>query len=250
MDILFQGSVAKYFDCQEDNEDAFNVTASCDRIVVCDGASESYDGKNWARLLTEKFSHVPPSEEALNACIEAFVALHDPASMSWSKAAAYDRGSFATALIAQDDPASLTVTVQCIGDSFAVLSDGTQLLRQLPYEHSAAFEGKPTLLSTQPHHNTHLYPSGEFAFPVEHWSYEASRPLFLLCMTDALGAWLLKSTEEGNALALERLLAVRTEAALGELVELERAEGHMRRDDSTLVIAQLQSSRLTCLTRR
>ena len=239
MDILFQGSVAKYIDCPDDNEDAFNVSAERDRIVVCDGASESYDGKSWSHLLADKFAEAPPSAAAMASCIEAFSGLHDPADMSWSKAAAYERGSFATSLIAQDDPPSHTMTVQCVGDSCAILTDGKRLLEVLPYSSSIEFEQKPTLLSTWPRHNSHLFTSGEFTFPVVQWSYESAGPLFLLCMTDALGAWLLKSTEEDDALSLERLMAIRSVDDLGELVEFERTQGHMRRDDSTLIIALL-----------
>jgi hypothetical protein len=58
-------------------------------------------------------------------------------------------------------------------------------------------------------------------------------------MTDALGAWLLRGIESGDNFTLERLLGIRTEQDLRELVELERTEGRMRRDDSTLVIALL-----------
>ena len=239
MEILFQGSVAKHPDRPEDNEDAMSVVAERDRIVVCDGASESYDGKNWARLLAEKFDDEPLSEETLAACLEAFLALHDPTTMSWSKAAAFERGSFSTALIAQNESLSSAVTIQCIGDSCAVLTDGVKTLHTLPYQHSTEFEGKPTLLSTVPHHNAHLYPAGSFEIPKTVWHYEADNHPFLLCMTDALGAWLLRRLEEDDGYALPRLLAIRTEDELRELVELERTEGRMRHDDSTLAIVAL-----------
>ncbi|HTV84360.1 MAG TPA: hypothetical protein VME63_03085 [Dyella sp.] len=240
MDILFQGSVAKYFDCPEDNEDAFHVNDERGRIVICDGASESYDGKNWARLLVEKFAEAPPSEEALGECLNAFSTLHDPTTMTWSKASAYERGSFATILIAQDDLDRRVVTVQCVGDSFAFLTDGKDLLSSFPYQVSAEFEGKPTLISTLARHNTHLFTdSGQFSFAQTQWSYAERSPLFLLCMTDALGAWLLRSIENGDNFALEQLIDIRMEQDLRELVELERMEGRMRRDDSTLVIALL-----------
>jgi hypothetical protein len=190
-------------------------------------------------LLAEKFADEPLSEETLAACLEAFLALHDPTTMSWSKAAAFERGSFSTTLIAQNDSSSSAVTMQCIGDSCAVLTDGAKVLHILPYQHSAEFEGKPTLLSTLPHHNAHLYPADNFEIPKTVWQYEADDHSFLLCMTDALGAWLLRRLEEEDEHALPRLLAIRTEDDLGELVELERTEGRMRRDDSTLVIAAL-----------
>lgn len=239
MDILFQGSVAKHLDRPEDNEDAFFVAGDTGRIVLSDGASESYDGKNWARLLTEALARKAPSQELLNACQVTFGELHDPASMSWSKAAAFERGSFATALIAQEDLAEQTVTIQCVGDSCAVLTDGARLLETFPYHASEQFEGKPTLFSTLPQHNLNLLDSGAFSVPEVVWSYAETRPLFLLCLTDALGAWLLRNMEAGNSAALEILLAVRSNEELAELVEREREAKSMRRDDSTLVIALL-----------
>lgn len=239
MDILFQGSVAKHLDRPEDNEDAFFVAGDTGRIVLSDGASESYDGKNWARLLTEALAEAPPSQELLNACQATFGELHDQARMSWSKAAAFERGSFATALIVQEDQATRTITIQCVGDSCAVLTDGARLLETFPYQASEQFEGKPTLFSTLPQHNLNLLDSGAFEVPEVVWSYAETSPLFLLCMTDALGAWLLRNVEAGNDAAIETLLAVRSNEELAELAEREREAKIMRRDDSTLVIALL-----------
>ncbi|PPT26436.1 hypothetical protein XabCFBP2524_22425 [Xanthomonas axonopodis pv. begoniae] len=45
--ILFDGSVAKHLDAPEANEDAYRLAAASGRIVLSDGASESFDAKNW-----------------------------------------------------------------------------------------------------------------------------------------------------------------------------------------------------------
>jgi hypothetical protein len=240
MDILFQGSVAKHLDSPEDNEDAFNVVAEHDRIVVCDGASESFDAKSWARLLTTKLSGEEINLSSVSFCVEAFEALHDPSSMGWAKAGAYERGSFATALIAQDIPSDLLVYLTCAGDSAAFLTDGATILKSLPYASSADFEQRPMLLSTLSAYNTWLEHDGlQSGAIAAKWSYAERRPLFLLCMTDALAAWLLRTVEEQDPTGLERLLSIRTEEELAQLVEAERNSRMMRRDDSTLVIALL-----------
>ena len=58
----------------------------------------------------------------------------------------------------------------------------------------------------------------------------------LVCVTDALGEWLLRQTQsDGDGLA--RLLALTTEEELIALVVEERAAGRMRVDDSTLLVA-------------
>jgi hypothetical protein len=240
MDILFQGSVAKHLDSPEDNEDAFNVVAQRDRIVVCDGASESFDAKKWARLLADKFAEEEIDLSSVSTCIEAFEALHDPSSMGWAKAGAYERGSFATALIAQDIPPDLVVSLTCAGDSAAFLTDGATILESLPYTSSADFEKRPILLSTLDAHNRWLEADGPQSGAMRaKWSYAERRPLFLLCMTDALAAWLLRTVEQRDPTGLERLMSIRTDEELAQLVEGERTSKLMRRDDSTLIIALL-----------
>lgn len=239
MDILFKGSVAKYFDNPEDNEDVYHTVAERNRVVLCDGASESFDAKTWASLLSSAFAKDEPSIAVITSCIESFEERHDPANMAWSKAAAFERGSYATALVVQDDPIAMSVSLSCIGDSFAALTDGAVLIETLPYRLSTEFEGKPTLLSTIRSHNNQLQLEGELITTYTSWSYAERQPLFLLCMTDALGAWLLRCQEEHDHYALERLMGIRDESELHDLVEAERSTGRMRRDDTTLVIALL-----------
>jgi hypothetical protein len=60
---------------------------------------------------------------------------------------------------------------------------------------------------------------------------------FLLCVTDALGAWLLSGPED-RAERLRQLLSASSEEALRALVDEERAAGRMRRDDTTLLMLQ------------
>ena len=54
----------------------------------------------------------------------------------------------------------------------------------------------------------------------------------LFCMTDAIGAWLLSQPDE----RMQRLRALETRAAFVDLVETARADGTMRRDDTTLLV--------------
>ncbi|HAN93111.1 MAG TPA: hypothetical protein DCQ33_13675 [Nitrospira sp.] len=239
--ILFQGTVPKHLDSPEENEDAYSSLPEQGRIVVSDGASESFDAKSWSRLLVEKFSSLEPSIGAYEECIRAFDELHDPSGMSWSKAAAYERGSYGTLLIAQDRPDDHAVAITAIGDSFAVLSDGQTLLELTPYSASADFKQNPTLIATRSNFNTLLESAEVIACKQVVWHYEASGYRILLCMTDALGAWLLMHQEQNDPSALERLLSIREVDELTELVESERAKGTLRRDDSTLITAALTS---------
>lgn len=237
MQILFHGSVPKHADTPMDNEDAYRVDAERGRVVVSDGASESFDAKSWARLLVDTFLDKEPSEAAIAECVAAFGTLHDPESMSWSRAAAFERGSFGTLLVAQEGEGD-RLDVLSIGDSLAVVTDGQTLLCQWPYDTAEQFAEKPVLLSTKAELNVELLQDGNDRVVTATWNRgDAQGPAFLLCMTDALGAWLLSSTHGGDTNALEQLLDIRDKTALETLVERERDRGAMRRDDSTLIIA-------------
>ncbi|WDK51178.1 hypothetical protein JH308_07840 [Xanthomonas campestris pv. campestris] len=238
--ILFDGSVAKHLDAPETNEDAYRLAAASGRIVLSDGASESFDAKNWAALLVDQFLEHPANlSDAIATSTRQYEALHDAPNLSWSKAAAYERGSFGTLLVAQDEAEQLQIRVTAIGDSFAALTDGEQMLACAPYESSEQFSLHPTLISTKPDLNAPLFEDGSGVWTEVVWPYETHGYRLLLCMTDALAAWLLEHQERSDPTALERLHAVRELEELVSLVEEERTKGSMRRDDTTLIIAAL-----------
>lgn len=242
VEILFEGTVAKHVDTPDDNEDAYCIAPEHGRVVVSDGASESFDARNWSRLLVDHFLDHEPSVEAFGACAQVYAGLHDPNALSWSKAAAYERGSFATLIIAQDDPDHDTLLITALGDSLAVWSDGTSVLETAPYIRADQFDEKPFLLATRLSMNA--TPGSEEYDPWHRaeWRYDPQGHYLLLCMTDALGAWLLRHQEECDPSAFERLRSIRGQQALHDLVEVERAAGRLRRDDTTLIIAALTRS--------
>ncbi|MFJ2682430.1 hypothetical protein ACIOYV_01670 [Pseudomonas sp. NPDC087342] len=240
--ILFEGTVAKHVESPEENEDAYRMAHDRGRVVLSDGASESFDARNWANLIVEQFLDSEPSDEGIRSCIDAYEALHDPNTLSWSKAAAYERGSFATLVIVQDDPDSRTVSITALGDSLAVWSKGNSVLETAPYSRAEQFIEKPTLLATRQEFNTAVGPDESGPWNRREWSYDQQGTYLLLCMTDALGAWLLQNQEQGSSVSFERLSKIRDLGDFLELVESERASGAMRRDDTTLIIATLTSS--------
>lgn len=233
--ILFSGTVAKHTDAPSDNEDSFHIALDAGKIAMADGASESFDAKNWAKLLVEQVIHTGISDDLLCACSQEYEALHDPNTLSWSKAAAYERGSFSTLLAVEENPNQKSIDVTAIGDSLAVWSDGRHILDSAPYSYSIQFDEKPILLSTRLEINPSL--DGEAVRRVT-WNYE-SEPRYLLCMTDALGAWFLSKVEAGDTTAFQQLCNLPDGETFLQLIESERNAGHMRRDDATLVVALL-----------
>lgn len=233
--ILFSGTVAKHTDAPGDNEDSLHIALDAGKIALADGASESFDAKNWAKLLVEQVIHQRISDDLLSACSQEYEKLHDPNTLSWSKAAAFERGSFSTLLVAEESPHKKSINVTAIGDSLAVWGDGKQMLDSVPYLYSDQFNEKPILLSTRLEINPSL--DGEAVQRVT-WNYEIE-PRYLLCMTDALGEWFLSKVEAGDTMAFQQLCNLPDGETFLQLIESERNAGRMRRDDATLVVALL-----------
>lgn len=233
--ILFSGTVAKHTDAPSDNEDSFHIALDAGKIAMADGASESFDAKNWAKLLVEQVIHKGISDDLLSVCSLEYEKLHDPHALSWSKAAAYERGSFSTLIVAEENPHQKSINITAVGDSLAVLGDGMHILDSVPYSYSNQFDEKPILFSTRLEINPSL--DGEAVQRVT-WNYE-SESRYLLCMTDALGAWFLSRIEAGDKTAFQQLCNLPDGETFLQLIESERNAGRMRRDDATLVVALL-----------
>ena len=82
--ILFDGTVAKHLDAPDDNEDAYRIAQDRGRVVLSDGASESFDASSWANLVVDQFIGSDPSDEQLGLCIQAYGLLHHPQPLSFS----------------------------------------------------------------------------------------------------------------------------------------------------------------------
>ena len=87
-----------------------------------------------------------------------------------------------------------------------------------------------------------LNSASDGAWEGQEWTYDSPGDRLLLCMTDALGAWLLAHQEQGDPSALNTLCSLRDAQDLTDLVERERAAGRMRRDDTTLIVASMAHS--------
>jgi hypothetical protein len=66
------------------------------------------------------------------------------------------------------------------------------------------------------------------------WTFRGLRQPALLCMTDALGHWLL-SQRDRDPSPIGLLRRVSTPKAFARFVREERAAGRMKRDDTTLI---------------
>lgn len=236
MRLLFSGSCPKDPLGSDINEDRWAFSRSLGALALCDGASESFDSSVWAQILADKFVLDPAVTPAwLSGAINEYVARHDFAAMSWSRQASYGRGTFSTLLGAQHIPKNGTVEILAAGDSLAVLVDGGSFLASWPYADPEHFKDRPTLFATLPEHNAFVSASDFWTTHGTHFDVGALVSPRLVCVTDALGEWLLRQIQSGGD-GLVQLLAIESEEELIGLVVGERHAGRMRVDDSTLIV--------------
>jgi len=236
MKVLFAGQVPKELQFPEDIEDALKMTADDSRLVISDGASESFDSKTWARLLVSSFVQCPELNESwLANAISRFAARFDFANLSWSKQAAFTRGSFATLLAVDQSTGPDNVNITSVGDSLAVFLDSGELLQSFPYVQAEEFQQRPQLLSTNTISNTFVTSQDFLANHQKTWSLQGRSDPVILCMTDALGAWALRHSQNGNP-RWQQLAQIRDVTELESLVIQERDAKTLRVDDTTLVL--------------
>lgn len=232
----FAGTCPKDLQEPDSNEDQFNFSKDGARLALCDGASESYNSRLWAKIICRKFATDPKfGPKWLSDALHEYIAAHDLHSMSWSQQSAFERGSFSTLLGVEYDPYHRAVDVLAIGDCVALLTDGDRFVDAWPFSDPERFKDHPTLLATLAQHNTFIVEPCFWGHSVKTFHLDTYQQPRLYCMTDALGEWALRHALVGTD-GLARLSALASENQLCELVAEERAAKRMRVDDSTLII--------------
>ncbi|MCI0719650.1 MAG: hypothetical protein L0338_11880 [Acidobacteria bacterium] len=218
------------------NEDTFRADRRRGIFALSDGASESFCSYLWARLLVREYVSKPsPSAEWIARPRRLYHAGFNREELSWSAQGAYDRGSFATLLGIKMSPDASYATVNVVGDSIAVVVKEGAFVSALPYNRPEEFDARPLLIPSNP-----VSCESDKSW-LGQLSSEATvalsdtRRATLLCMTDALGKWVLDEPHSRT----QRLLSVSTKPQLRNLVQTERATGAMRTDDSTLLRVDL-----------
>lgn len=193
MRVIFCGQVTKDPSYPEANEDAYAIVRNTGRVAISDGASESFDSKTWAKLLVDAFTKSPELNHSwLSTVVRQYNESYDLSKLSWSKYAAFERGSFATLLGIEKFSEQSVIRVQSVGDSLAVLLSGSKVVCSFPYKKASQFQCRPDLFSTSALHNGFFYEADFFSRHFKTWDLRKLEDPFLLCMTDALGEWALK----------------------------------------------------------
>jgi len=225
-------SIPKCEDCR--NEDQFYRSGK-GVYALSDGASVSFDSASWARILVRRYTRKPEfTREWLSAAIAEFRKLYDRDSLPWMQQASFDKGSFASLLGVRVVDQGRLIQILCIGDSLAVLCDGDCVKATFPFSAASSFSRSPQLLCTNPAENVFLNGGNVSYNLVVDWTFRGLKQPALLCMTDALGHWLL-SHHDRSPSPISMLRTVKTPKAFARFVQEERAMGRMKRDDTTLI---------------
>ena len=172
------------------------------------------------------------NEDRYQRSSKGVFALSDGASISFDSAA-WAR-IFSTMLGVRILDENRLIQVLAIGDSLAVLCDGDRIKCTFPYSTALQFEQSPQLLCTNLAENAFLNNADRSDELYADWTFGGLEQPALLCMTDALGQWLL-SWKEPDQSAIAILRNIRTQGEFARFVRTERKAGRLRRDDTTLI---------------
>lgn len=259
MKIRFSIQIPKIPERPDLNEDVLLFDE--EQAVICDGASESFDSRTWAHMLAKAAfaKDFIPSGETFDALADEYASNVNYAVLSWSKQAAFDRGSFSTLLKASYKKEESRIQVTAVGDSeffllspvvYDISSDprlGTcscvrryyRLLHCQPYKSSAEFSRRPGIISTLKRANA-VFSAEYMASSVQ--SYEVKRGGYALLMSDALAAWSMKKYEQGKPV-WDKLLSFTDEDPKSKeefllMVKDLRSRHELKVDDTTLLIME------------
>jgi len=166
---------------------------------------------------------------------DEFAHMHNRDAMSWNQQASFDKGSFASLLGLRRIRKPDQVQVFAVGDTIAALCDGDKVITSFPYQSADQFDESPQLISTRPSLNNFVTDTNFYADHTAIWNLSDYNEPAVLCVTDALGKWLL-SRQAGEASRIALLKSIRNRYQLTTFVRREREARRMRRDDTTLLV--------------
>src|SRR5262249_283603 len=161
------------------------------------------------------------TREWLSAAIAEFRKLYDRDKLPWMQQASFDRGSFASLLGVRMVDGGKAIQVLSVGDCLAVLCDGDPIKPTFPPPSPSQFGRSPQMICTNATHNAFLDKSDLAYDLVADWTFRGLEQPALLCMSDALGHWLLTQRDR-NSSPISILRKVRTPSAFARFVQEER----------------------------
>ncbi len=226
-------------------EDSVGVERSRMRFCVADGATEAFDSRHWARLLTKCWSLganavISPQQfgEWLPLIGDRFQARWEGKRLPWYSEEKKRVGAFAAfvGLTFECDGPNLRWAAAALGDSCLFrMAAGGALSGTIPDVSAIGSHGRPMLIPSkrdlQADALGHLV-SG---------SGEASKGDVFLLLTDAIAAWYARMLEGDPGLArlFDAMVGASCHAEVKNLIHRERERGTLQNDDIAAVRVQL-----------
>jgi hypothetical protein len=230
--VVFAGSVPKDDSGGSLNEDHYVYDEELQRFCLSDGAGQSYAPALWSNILSNAWIRgdglIDDAAPRVEKAIAAFERECEPHRLTWSRAAAFERGTFATLLGVRLKGDRLRAVA--LGDSLLLLDNPDEQPRTFPYDHACDFDLAPFLLSTKREANLVFTPA---ALRQRRLAWRIRPGSRVMLMTDALGRWLLDNNASPAARAA--LAELRTHDDLLAFVLSHRADGSLKLDDCTLI---------------
>jgi len=228
----------------EECEDAFAQSADSRRFAVADGATEAFDARRWAVRLAETWVDAkcaPLTVEEFRPWLaeqgEWLRASWEGRKLPWYAEEKRRAGSFAAfvGLRLEERGRGMRWDAVALGDSCLVQTRGGRVLTAMPLSTHEAFNSAPPLVPSN-----ETVREAALARLVSAGG-EAERGDVFLLMSDALSAWYLESSSngDGRAAQFDSMLAASENEALAGLIRGERESKRMKDDDVAVVRVQL-----------
>lgn len=220
-------------------EDAIALSPRQRRYCVADGATEAFDSRRWAKLLTrcwaanDRLLSKEEFEPWLAVLGSRFEQRWSRRTLPWYAEEKARSGAFAAfvgvAFLESDD--CITWQAVALGDSCLVHMRNRAIVAALPISEPELFGYHPTLIPSNLQRQQGI---GEH-FTVSSGDVEQGDALLLL--TDAIAAWYLRMAAEDRTRLdeLHRILDESDFEGFGQFIARERAEKTLRNDDVAIL---------------
>ncbi|MGI6644111.1 MAG: protein phosphatase 2C domain-containing protein [Bacillota bacterium] len=247
----------------DEYEDAFcpeqlaGMSSSGKKFAVADGASETMQSGQWAKILAGSYcrsrsvltlrgarSMLARAHRRWESWQSAYLRQRENTgrSLRWYEESGLSMGAFATllgvALRARDRGKGFQLSAVALGDSCLFMVRGQDLVVRFPLESSREFARNPICVSSRPSANQSAL--GHFRFLPGQHLVPGDR---IYLMTDAFAAWFLRLWEHDYQpwIMLDEVCVNdrRSVDEFGALVESLRIRGELKNDDVTLIRIEL-----------
>jgi hypothetical protein len=225
-------------------EDSVGVVRRRMRFCVADGATEAFDSRYWARLLTKSWSGQPTAVilqqqfvDWLPAVGDRFHSRWEGKSLPWYSEEKCIAGAFAafTGLTFEYDGLSLRWAAAALGDSYLFrLSGEGALIDTLPDVAKLGSGFRPTLVPSRRSLQADALSHMLFA------SGDSSKGDVFFLLTDSIAAWYARMLDREPPLArhFDAMLRDSRQEEMESLIRCERERGTLQNDDIAAIRIQ------------